>query len=733
MGPTNTQDNIVSNLDARLKRFLVARLRWRVLRQVQIEAYGPITARRHTLICAPTASGKTEAVFIPLFNRLLKGKIPPLFCLYISPLRALLDDCYERLLPWQKSLGIDIAVRHGEKQTSLPALCQQPPHLFMTTPESLEVILVYRSKTQKQNLFRNLQAVVVDEVHNFVSTHRGAQLSSLLTRLQPYVKITRPQVIGLSASVGDPEVVMEWLAAGERGEIVIVSSQQDVHYSVCYAGNPRDEKTATETLLCADKSLVFVPSRAIAEKLGSRLGRRLHKRGVKLVRVHHSSLDSEIKQKHQDEFKRRQRALMVATSTLELGIDIGDLDLVVHYHPPQSADSFLQRSGRAGRRGKPAKVMVVAHTTAELLIAAAQVSLALRSQVEPQQPLQWSYDVLLQQLLCLVREYGGVPRKQVWKDFFYRSSAFHAMDEADYLQLVDEWRRQELVELSARGLVTFGRLAELEFGGRNYMGILSSIPFAREFTVISVPDKRRIGTVDARFALTLAPGEEFLLGGEAWRVEHIRPEETKIFASPGSAEEPPRWSSGIGGLSYLVARESWRLITEGLPHEMKKILSPATAKRIMDVHLIASKAGLTANIIPVTFDPGENRWQFLTFAGHAVNALFRDMAQKLLQAYDARVTGFSLSLKSSTDAAALWEAIAKCVAILPASKLGEFVHAPKPLTKFGRFLPTQYLECANAELQYDLSGLKELMNNNRLAICSREQLMPLEIAISESR
>jgi len=729
--PTDMQDEIVSDLDDRLRKFLAHRLAWRNLRQVQIEAYSPITTGSHTLICAPTASGKTEAVFIPLFNRLLKQRNSPLFCLYISPLRALLDDCYERLLPWQKSLGINITVRHGEKRTPLPTLCQQPPHMLMTTPESLEVILVYRRKEQKQNLFRNLRAVVVDEVHNLVPTHRGVQLNSLLTRLQPYTRVGMPQVIGLSASVGDPKVVLKWLVGGENGEIVSITGQRDAKYLVYYVENYEDENAATEALLRADKSLVFVPSRATAEKLAARARKKMfHRYGLEF-RVHHSSLDGEIKKKHQDQFKQCRRGVMVATSTLELGIDIGDLDLVVHYHPPHSADSFLQRSGRAGRRGQRAKVVVVANNTAELLVATAQVNLALQNQVESQQPLEWSYDVLLQQLLCLVREYEGVPKKQVWEHIFRRSGAFHAMDENDYLQLVDEWVRQGLIEISGRGRITFGKLAELEFGTRNYIGILSSIPFAREFTVISAPDKRRIGSVDAKFALTLAPGEEFLLAGEAWRVELVRPEEANIFVLPGSGEEPPRWSSGIGGLSYLVARECWKLVTDGLPHEMENILSVAAANRVKEVQRIASEAGLVMNIIPAMFDPDTHRWCFLTFAGHAVNGLLRDIARQLLQAYDARVTGLSLSLKCPTDeVVTFWRDIARCVATLSTSELGQFVRDPKPLTAFGRFLPTRYLRQANAELQYDLMGLQELMTTTRLCVCTIEELAPLESALS---
>jgi len=721
---------ILSDLDARLRRLLTDRLGWRELRLVQVRAYEPVTAGRHTLVCAPTASGKTEAAFLPLFNRLLKSRDDPLFCLYISPLRALLDDCYRRLVPWMRALDLDIVVRHGERKANLAKVCHQPPHVLMTTPESLEVILVYRTKKQRQTLFRNLKAVVLDEIHNFVPTHRGAQLSNLLVRLLPYVGSGRPQVIGLSASVGDPKTVAQWLAAGEAYELVDVPSGRQSAYRICHGGDPDDARIATDTLTQADKSLVFVPSRAAAETLSTRL-KRSHL-SVGQSYVHHSSLDAEIKRKHENGFKQRSQGVMVATSTLELGIDIGDLDVVIHYHPPHSADAFLQRSGRAGRRGKASHTVVVAHTTSELLIAAAQVSLAQRDQVERQQPLRWSSDVLLQQLLCLVLEYQSVPRTGVWRRILSRAPAFGAFGEDDWRRLVDDWVRQEVLEISSRDRISMGKVAEYEFGTHNYRGILSSIPFAREFLVASAHDRKTIGTLDVHFALTLEPDDEFLLAGEPWRVVHVRSEEAKVYVTRGQIERPPRWSSGIGGLSYLVAQECWRILTDGTPAPWAESLSPLAADRICSLQRVADHADLAVHLVPATFDPEDDRWWFLTFAGHAANALLRDIARRRARAYDARIDGFSLSFKCPHNAEELWSTLAEDLKTLAPSDLGQFVHEPKRLTTFARFLPPAYLQQANAELQYDLDAARQLLTRKTVQVHPPGALLELERTLRAS-
>jgi len=709
---SNDSTKIVADLHPRLRRFLVERLGWRQLREVQVRAYEPISSGRHTLVCAPTASGKTEAVFIPVVNRLLKENTPPLFCLYISPLRALLDDCYERFAAWKQALDIEIVVRHGERKTPAQRLCNNPPHLLMTTPESLEALLVYRTKAEKHALFSQLQAVVIDEVHNFLPTHRGAQLSSLLVRLRSYCE-RAPQIIGLSATVGDPRSTLAWLTGGQEGEIVNIEESRRMEYLVCMGSSSADAKLVTRAIEQADKAIVFVGSRAKAEVLARRLSARFRRGRRDVVLVHHSSLDAELKQVHQEHFKSREHGIMVATSTLELGIDIGDLDLVVHYQPPHSADSFLQRSGRAGRRGKPAHVVVVAQSPAEVLIATAEVSLAKKGIVEPQRSLCLAYEVLLQQLLCLILEHGHIPLTAAWQELLSHASAFRNISEAEYRDLIEYWAQQELIEISQKHQISLGRLAEMRFGAYNYRSLLSNIPFAREFRVVSARNGKEIGRVDLRFGLALQEGDEFLLAGQPRRV-HLIQKDGKIYVLPGSQEKPPHWSSGIGGLSYLVARECWRLMTEHLPEQLSDSIAPTAQNIISQLRQAATDAGWQSDVVPAAFDADENRWVFLTFAGHSTNALLRDMAIHYAGAYDARITGFALSLKCPMNAVELWDRLGQVVSDLKSNRLGDLIQEPRPLTVFDGYLPEQYLKQANADARYDLDGARDILSSARV-------------------
>lgn len=725
------QSEIISDLHESLRDFLASRLHWKTFREVQVKAYAPISRGQSTLICAPTASGKTEAALLPLFNRVLKKKAPPLFCLYISPLKALLEDCYDRLSPWRDALGLEIALRHGDRPTPLAKLCQNPPHMLMLTPETLEVILVYRETKQKKSLFRSLQAVIIDEVHYLVSSHRGAQLSSLLQRVSHYAENGWPQIIGLSASVGAPEIVAWWLDKAHPVHIVDIDHPRAIKYKVFYAKS-RDNEQASTALRQAYKSLVFVPSRAQAEKLANHFSEKLS--GSHKVFVHHAAVDKDIKQKSQEYFKQdtSHRVIMVATSTLELGIDIGDLDVVVHYHPPHSADSFLQRSGRAGRRQKPAQVLVIAHSAAECLIGAAQISLALQHQVEPQQPLQWPYDVLLQQLLCLLLEYKALPQRYIWQKFLNQSTSFETISESQYCELLDEWVRRELIDRGSTNFLSLGWLTERNFGRYNYKGLLSNIPFVPEFTVFA-DHGQRIGHLEVRFALTLEPGDEFLLAGEAWCVEKVLPEEGKIFVKPGNAEEPPHWSSGVGGLSFLVARECWRLLTKGVPKELEDSLASCCHERLNELHALATQIDLQPDMIPLTYDPAEKRWHLLSFAGHAVHALLRDVLRCKANAYGGQITGFSVSWKGFEGIEGVWPALSQEISHLTTAELGQFVGQPKPLTTFGRYLPPAYLAQANADLIYDLYGLQELMRSTRPRFYDPSKLAPLEKALLSSK
>jgi ATP-dependent Lhr-like helicase len=330
----------------------------------QTLAFPEILAGKNVLLIAPTGSGKTEAVLLPVFSKLMqqeKKEKTGIALIYITPLRALNRDMLKRLTFWSNRLDISVEVRHGDTEVKVRRKqARHPPQMLVTTPETLQAIL---PGSQMRKHLSQVQCVVVDEVHELASSKRGVQLTLALERLFE-VSGREFQRIGLSATVGNPKEVAKFIAGTARDtSIVQATLAKDFRYHV---ESPTPTATDFELagkletspeafarirrlaeLIDSHKStLIFVNSRTIAEMLGhkfSQLGRTD-------VAVHHGSLSREERVNIEDEFKAGVLKAIICTSTLELGIDIGNVDLVVQYMSPRQVNSLIQRVGRSGHR-----------------------------------------------------------------------------------------------------------------------------------------------------------------------------------------------------------------------------------------------------------------------------------------------------------------------------------------------------------------------------------------------
>jgi len=322
----------------------------------------PILAGENVLLLAPTGSGKTEAVLLPIFSNLVQ-QMPRkgIAVLYITPLRALNRDLLKRLSFWSSKLSISIEVRHGD--TELKLRRRQaifPPDMLVTTPETLQAILP--GSRMRQHL-RGVQFVVVDEVHELASSKRGVQLAVALERLREVTGVEF-QRIGLSATVGNPNEVAQFLAGAERSVRIVEAFLPkgyryrvenpvpvEADYDMARTLNTSPEAAARirrlkELVDSHDSTLIFVNSRTVAEMLGY----RFNQLGRKDIAVHHGSLSKEERAQIEDQFKTGGLKAIVCTSTLELGIDIGHVDLVIQYLSPRQVSSLIQRVGRSGHR-----------------------------------------------------------------------------------------------------------------------------------------------------------------------------------------------------------------------------------------------------------------------------------------------------------------------------------------------------------------------------------------------
>jgi ATP-dependent Lhr-like helicase len=705
---SDREEHVADDLHPKLLRYIADVERWEGFRRIQIAAYDPIISGQDTLLVAPTASGKTEAAFIPIFNKLLQEQPRGLVCLYLSPLKALINDASLRLRRWTNALNISLQRRHGDaKEASPEQLCNRPPSVLLTTPESLEVLLVYRNHEQRRALFEGLRFVVVDEIHSFLQSERGSQLSSVLNRVQTYSNAI-PQRIGLSATVGNTEMVAEWLGGPDTA---VVSEGTGRSLDARVMLDP-DETQITEALrvLQEPKILIFVKSRRQAEHVGGGLSRRFSRH---LTHVHHSSVDRELRQAAESRFKSSRIALMTCTSTLELGIDIGDVGGVIHYEPPHSASAFVQRSGRSGRRSGSAKTVLLAGSPGEVLIASALIKLALQGQVENLAPAQVPKDVLLQQVLCMVLEHQQFPAADAWQ-LLRQAASFRNIPEADWWELVEFWERAGLIEVH-RGQVSMGAEMERSFGGRNYLDALSTLPFVREFTVIA--DGRLIGGIDPAFAINaLHEGSQIVLAGDPWIVDTVDLDRGKVYVHQGTEGEPPRWLGGGGSMSFELAQAMFQMLCEGPDDEVTASLDEAAITAMQPLLDLASSLGFSAGTCPCVFEPDQRRWTLITFAGDRANALLCDMARAMgCYACEAQplLASFKLDKNISSFGAlqSLWLEIAGLLQRADHREMAPYVRRPTIRNRFMRFLPDRAQREVTAEVIYDLAGLRTLMSN----------------------
>ena len=374
---------------------IVNSLGWQELRALQEQAVGPVLDGADALLLAPTAGGKTEAAVFPLLTAMEQQRWRGLSVIYVCPLKALLNNLLPRLELYASWLGRRVAVWHGDVTASArQRILREPPDVLLTTPESLEAMLI-SLRVEHGRMFSDLQAIVVDEVHAFAGDDRGWHLLAVLERL---TRVTgRPiQRIGLSATVGNPDELLGWLQGtgrDQRPAVVvtpditrvpadvlaeeIVSAPADIELD--YVGSVSNAATVIATLHRGEKRLVFCDSRQLVEEIGA----ALRERGVTTY-LSHASLSIDERRRAEQAFAEGRDCVIVATSTLELGIDVGDLDRVIQVNDPPTVAAFLQRIGRTGRRaGSTRNCLFLALNKGSLLWSAGLLHLWGQGYVEP--------------------------------------------------------------------------------------------------------------------------------------------------------------------------------------------------------------------------------------------------------------------------------------------------------------------------------------------------------------
>lgn len=617
-----------------LQHHIVNSLGWTSLRSTQEKAINPVLEGRDVLLLAPTAGGKTEAAVFPILSRMLSEHWSGLSVLYVCPLRALLNNLEPRLARYAGLVGRSVAVWHGDVDAGRKrSALLNPPDLLLTTPESIESILISR-RINHSAFFSALRVVVADELHAFAGDDRGWHLLSLLERLN---RITgrRIQRIGLSATVGNPHALAAWLS--QTGEASVVgrsapSSNDDVE--IDFVGSLENAALVLSRVFRGEKRLVFCDSRSRVESLVAML--RLY--GVRTF-VCHSSLSTEERRRAEEACSQSSDCIIVSTSALELGIDLGDLDRVIQIDAPSRVSSFLQRMGRTGRRqGTRRNCLFLATTDDALVVASGLVRLwhegAIEDVVPPPRPLH----ILAQQILALILQQQGLPENH-WGTWIGKT--FASIDRRAVDGLIAHMKSSGLLA-DGQGVLGMGFAAEASLGRRNFLELTSAFTTPLLMTVRH--GNAELGEVAPT---TLHPRRDglttLLLGGRSWRVNGVDWRKRVVWVEPSAEGGKSLWPGSSRLMPYSLCRAVEAALVE--KHAPAKLSKRASA-RLEVLHEVYSFCD--GHSIPLVMD-GTGLGRLWTFAGSAVNEPL-----KCAIASGGGPTGgsdnFSVALKGASEA-----------------------------------------------------------------------------------
>ena len=527
-----------------LQYHVVNTLGWSTLRPTQLAAIAPIHAGAHCLLLAPTAGGKTEAAAIPILSRMLKESWPGTSVLYICPIKALLNNLEHRLTHYAGLVGRTVEVWHGDvSQSRKKKALKEPPDILLTTPESIEAMLI-SVRVDRPTWFGNLRAVVVDELHAFAVDDRGWHMRSVLQRLEHY--LPQPlQRIGLSATVSNPHELLAWFAPmGERQVVGSASVSTDADVTIDHVGNLENAATVISRLHRGEKRLVFCDSRSSAEQLSS----MLRAKDVRTY-VSHASLSVSERRQAETAFGEEKDCVIVATSTLELGIDVGDLDRVIQIDSPSTVSSFLQRMGRTGRRSGSLRNCLFLTTNQDAFMLALGVThLWSQAWVEAARPPEEPWPIVGQQILVATLERGEWPVQEV---ISLLARCFPELPVAGVRSMVDHMIEQAYLD-SSEGLVRVGPKTERDFGHGHYRDLLAS--FSGRQLLTGRFGSAEVGFIDPTSLTGDEPQRLLLLAGRSWLVKEIEWAKKIVWLEPAKEGGKARWMGSARTLSLEVCQ-----------------------------------------------------------------------------------------------------------------------------------------------------------------------------------
>ncbi len=612
-------DAIFSKLAPFIQEYIYDR-NWTELRPVQIEACKVIfNTDAHLLVTAGTASGKTEAAFLPVLTELYENPTTTIGALYISPIKALINDQFERLNGLLKKAEMPVWCWHGDvSQSHKNKLLKNPRGILQITPESLESLLINKHN-ELLRLFGDLRFVIIDEIHVFMGSERGGQILCQLARLERVIK-KESRRIGLSATLGDYSMAEEWLRSGSRRAVITpkveVSKRQiklavehffvgDMNAPGAEGAEGREEEISAcdryiFNLSKSRKCLIFANNKSQTESVIGALRKVACEEGeADIYHVHHGSISARLRQAAEAAMREpNSPAVTAATLTLELGIDIGHLERVIQLESPFSVASFLQRLGRTGRRGEAADMRFVcaeeeisSETTLpelipwQLLQCIAIIQLYLEERwIEPIKTPKYPLSLLYQQMMSILLSQGEISPANLAKQVLSLPS-FAAVSRDDFKLLLNYLIDINHIQVTEQGKIIIGLAGEKVVGKFQFYAVFSD---NQEYVVKQ--GNTEIGSIVA----PLPVGNVFALAGRTWEVTEVDFKKRIVLVKPGEGQSSIYWRGSSGSIHTKILQRMRQVLCEETEYSY---LQKNALQRLQSVRKLAKDFGLETKYI----------------------------------------------------------------------------------------------------------------------------------------
>lgn len=689
--------------------------RWETLRPIQAAAISKIMTTDHNYILASrTASGKTEAAFLPILSKANFNE-KGVQVLYISPLIALINDQFFRIEDLCRDLDIAVTKWHGEAKRSLKKnLIKNPNGIVLITPESIEAMFV-NAPYNLVTLFGNLKYIVIDEIHSFLGVDRGLQLMSLLSRIQA-INQSKITTIGLSATIGDGNYVEAKRITGdiETTKVLLDRTKKETEARFKYFKNSTKELPLEllkdlykETY--ENKVLIFPNSRGRAEEVAVKL-RKISDRvnGHKYYYSHHSSVDKEIRESIEHFAKNNERFnfCISCTSTLELGIDIGTVEKIVQIDSMHSVASLVQRIGRSGRRqGEKSLVHLYATNKWSLLQSLACWNLYKSDFLEPIKTAKKPFDILLHQLLSIVKQLSGCSKTELIRRLA-SNITFQNITETEIDSLINAFLELDYLEDIQRELI-LGIEGEKIVNSREFYSVFKTDP-----TYKVLHSGRKIG--DIPFSPQVIVNENILLAAKVWKIKDIDFKSAKISVIPAKDGKKPMFFGGGGNIHKRIREEMLEILNNDKEYaELDENSNIALEEMRHDFKgFTIQNFSLDCPIIEK-----EGHLKLYTFTGTKINKslnfLFSLMG--IENSLNDQSSSFEIEVQRSEISQLIQNVQQKY------QKINEYLSAELAknelligFSKWGAYLPVEYQVEIMKERCFDFEGAMNLLNNMNL-------------------